>query len=1229
MPDQNGEFDLSELQDEQEFDLAEIAPLDPTSWKMPRGMEHLDPAHPEAYEMAQPSGASDRNRPANFGNPLVAAKEAFQKYIGAPASEAIMGMAGFDPSAPMPGNVSLAGTSHEAVAASLLQPYSGKAPSEKAQAALSAEVGSTGMSTPEGPEAGKAAGRIMEGLQIAGEAPMWAAVPEVRALRGAGAVAKAGNAALGGAGTGALGAAASQDRSILQGALFGAGMGGGVSLLGSGLAKALTPAAKVKQPVLVPHPTINESLLKARLQEEARRAQEMASGIEVPDMQLESGELIPATQARIRNPITGERTWEGAASFADAAKHNEAAIAATEAGSASVPQSAGYVEPELPSTAAATPTAKATAPATPNISSVGRTTPATSNVAAAANAATPPPAPNSPPVTPTPMIPPAPGQLAGAHPAAFKDIQDMANKMRLAQPSIAARVKDFLASPGVRGDPGVRHIANESKVARSLYKQAEDTMSAIEGSMGKYKQDTAFRKSLSELAEGRINAAKIEADHPEAWKKARDIIEPTLQEIEQNDQILRTMGYVPNAPNWMNDPDVSKYVARTYLSKTAKPGEWGKVAPQDVIDSGINYILKQNPGIAGTTEGRQRVANEVLDILNSGKSWEDIVSSASGPAWAAPFRNLKARQQIPAEIRALLGEISDGPYRIAHTIGTQRALIAQLQVAREVALNPAYTAAGPVIDAAGKWVQMPSIPSMGELGGKFVRPDIAAALGNAAHVAPRVSYITNKLMRFMKANVTVFGGVPAWTHEFVGNLDNSMLSGGLDITRPLASGKAFMRADSILRAYFKNPSSPEAAEMLEVFRLGAADMGWSRAELREANQRMLEVMRQQLKGKQSIWDVADSLKGIVAGGAKVYGKAGQAWDMVSLHMRTASYLNLRDKFVLQGMAPQEARRLAAQRVIMSFPSPHNLSAGVENMRSSALGFMAPFTTYLAEDARIRLQIPQRIAEGEVDLPVRMAVHYGLLGGAIAGASAYGMHKYGVSRAELDAANAEVTRGQGYYRPMQWAIPMRDDKGRLSVVDLTWLNPAFRLPQGDVVDPLWKRLATNTLLYPFEGGAAARPLQELAQAGGLAQQPPQYALRPGEAGLMVFLNQLNRSGFGGPAAVSRTVSLAQKAGQTEHVSPYREVLTPGQVAMNVAGIPTAAVTVPTEGQPSPQMAARGVEFQRSIRDLTESLRSAVVSSDTDRVARVRAMIDATIQDFKNVRTKVDAAKREKP
>lgn len=1179
---------------------ASVPPMDPGSWKFPKGMEKFDPANPAAAEASLHPPSSEMYVLGKAREGLVAGKEAVQKALKPAANFAVKVLQ--NPMAP---------PTRQAQERALLS---------SALSSYGADVRGTDVD-----QLGVAAPYAMPVADMVGQAPMFALLPEAKSTSLLG---KAGQAAALGAASGAASGALKREGDVVAETLVGAGMGAGASLLGAGakagLSKLFNKAPR--QPVLTQRPTINESVLRAQLEREAQLARERASGIEVPMMELETGEQIPATQARIRDPQTGKRTWEGAESYLDTAKHNEAALQ-----SGALPQSVGYEEPVLRGTVPASPTAKAAAASTPVTGATGPSTPAGPQaVAAAANAATPPPPAGSPTVQIPPPHTPAPGSMSQQHTQAFADIQATVNKVRFAQPTVAQRMKDFLLSPGVRGEPGLRHIANEAKVAKSLTAMSEDTMAAIEGAMGSTKRDLPFRKALSDLAEGRIDTAKIEADHPEAWAKIRKIIEPTLQEIDNNNQILQTMGYVPDSPAWMNDPEISKYVARLYLSKSAKPGAWGRVAPQETVDAGIDYIMQQNPKLTATVEGQQQLANEVLDLLNSGKSWEDIVGATDAPAWTKPFKNLKSRQQLPKEIRALLGEIEDGPYRIAHTIGTQRALISTLGVAREVALNPEWTANGPVIGATGKWVQMPSIPSMGPLAGKFVRPDVAEALGNAAHVAPRVSQITNRLMRFFKANVTVFGGVPAWAHEFVGNLDNAMLSGGFDITRPLATGKAFMRADKALRAYFKNPSSPEAQEMLEVFRLGAADMGWSRAEMRAANQNMLAVMDRELRKRKgdSLWNIMDVLPAIMKGGQKAYAKMGQAWDMVSLHMRTASYLNLRDKFILQGMAVPEARRLAAQRVIMSFPSPHNLSAGVENLRSSALGFVAPFTTYVAEDTRVRLQIAQRVAEGEVDLPIRMAVHYGILGGAIAGAGAYGMHKYGVTKEELDAANAEVTRAQGYYRPMQWAVPIRDDKGRLSVVDLTWLNPAFRLPQGDVVDPLYKRLATNTLLYPFEGGAAESTLRNLAQAAGGAQAPPEYKLRPGEAGLTVFLQQLNRSGFGGPAAISRMSTLAQKAGMTDAPRPFQEQLTTGQTAANMFGFPTQPVTVPAPGQPSKAMAARALEFERTIKDLTTALRQAVASGDQDRVARVRAMIDATIQDFKNVRTKVEAAQKSK-
>jgi hypothetical protein len=116
--------------------------------------------------------------------------------------------------------------------------------------------------------------------------------------------------------------------------------------------------------------------------------------------------------------------------------------------------------------------------------------------------------------------------------------------------------------------------------------------------------------------------------------------------------------------------------------------------------------------------------------------------------------------------------------------------------------------------------------------------------------------------------------------------------------------------------------------------------------------------------------------------------------------------------------------------------------------------------------------------------------------------------------------------------------------------------------------------------------------------------------------------MNQSGLAGPIAISRMATIARQAGVTGHNSPFQEVLTPGEAASTAMGFSAKGITV----GPGPQMAARSVEFERRMNDLKKAMTQAIVDGDSDRVGRLRTMIEAAIADFKQVQEKVAKAKK---
>lgn len=855
--------------------------------------------------------------------------------------------------------------------------------------------------------------------------------------------------------------------------------------------------------------------------------------------------------------------------------------------------------------------------------------------------AVPPPGPETVPVEPPVPPPPAPGQL----PNLGQDVmstQDIVQKAIRAHPSVGERMKDWLMSPAVRRGPGPAHIAAEIQAARNLEKTSEDTVRAIQGAAGStLKAGNDFDQAINELVGGREGAAlKLETQFPEAWKKARAVVEPQIAEIRQNHKILQQMGVVAEDPAWLNHGLESEYAARLYLAHMSKPGKWAQRLEKDfpdVLSAGIKEIERLNPSMAKTETGKQLLARQVMDWLNAGAPMEAF----QGATWAKPFKNLKAREDLPKAIRDMMGEVNSGTFRIAKTLGSQRAMIHQLGVMREVALNEGWASRVPQSAADGRlWEQIPDSVQFGPLRKMFVHPDVAKSINNSMTALKQADSLTASLLRMFKSNVTLYGGPAPWIHEFLGDMHYSVLAGGLDWTSPVDSMSAFKKAIKAHRAYSKNAAGAESADVLEALRLGAVDPGFSRAELRNAHANMMREMERVYSRQNSdLSGLMDGLGTVMEKGRRIHGSVGRAWDSVSSVMRLASYIKVRDELISQiahvkdagpeawRIAVQDARREAALRVRMSFPSPHNLGKGVDKLRSGNAGFVAPFTTYLAEDARIHMQVPGRI-KSEPGFTTRVAGNYALMAAVLGTAGAYLKAKNGITDEEISAAQQILPRSARYYRPSTVVLPMRIN-GKVALQDYSWLTAFGRLPQGDPLDPIANRVLTNALLYPVQGGVSEDPLRRVIAGAGGISAPPVYSTRESERSWTQIPMMLNRMGVLGPAAITRTVDLARQAGLTDDIpSPAKERKSAAEVALGAAGLPVQAPTIPAAGGTSPSMVGRVWEFQKELRALEQDLKNPNVLRDPAKKARILERRQLLIDDLKSAMDAVKTAQAQK-
>lgn len=768
-------------------------------------------------------------------------------------------------------------------------------------------------------------------------------------------------------------------------------------------------------------------------------------------------------------------------------------------------------------------------------------------------------------------------------------------------PGLAGKVKNFLMAPGLR--PGEQlELARKAlalRAARRIEDSAADNLRAFRAAAGKdFKMLGQFDQDLEKVVLGKAPLSSLEK-HGELWGRVKQQVQDMLQERDYlNDQLVK-MGYVPEElQSLRNAGDADLYAARMYFSKLLKPGEWAKHAPQKVLIEGQDFLRKQAEA-RGVFMTEVEVADEVRKLLGS----RDPLAALRASPLGTPFQHLKKLQDMPEPIRNLMGEVHSGLYRLTSSLGVQRALVSQLTLMEEIAANPQWASIGP----QPGFVQLPNLPQYGKAAGKFVAPDVAEAVVNLPETLSRSQAIMQSLVGTMKANV-VTASPRAHVRQTIQSFLSGVLAGGVDPTRPLKSAGNLRQAVDIMRAYRANPSGSGLPELMqEAKALGAVDVGFSAAEIKGAEKKMLEAVEDALAGQKTkmLWDVFPRLRQV---SEKFYDKAGRAYEASEQVFRLASYLAQREKLQLAGMPLKVAREEAARRVAMSFVSPGNVSDAVNKLRRGAAGAINPFLTPIVEDARIAATLPERL-KLEPDLRWRLGVTGMIVGAGYAGLKGL-QHLNGISDEEVAAARAIQPHGQQAFRTAQLPLAWRDEKGRVQFMDLSWMHTGLQLMRGDPSDAMWRRVLANTLYIPTSGGGFEEPTRKLVEASGLVTpQPPPPELREGEAGLMEWMRRLNATGLFGPTVIGEAARTGQQAGLWGYQAPTQETLTPGQATSKVLGVPIAPVTVPkTPFENSPSLNAKMLEDFRQAKDLKGQMRGAARQGASGRQEAIQQKAD---------------------
>ncbi len=742
------------------------------------------------------------------------------------------------------------------------------------------------------------------------------------------------------------------------------------------------------------------------------------------------------------------------------------------------------------------------------------------------------------------------------------------------QPKLAERIfgKSGLVSKHLLGPKDLMEQSRALNGVQALEASSNDLLNGLaQAAGGKKALLSAIDKDLNDVALGKQSLDSFAAKHGQLGQKLEALAKPLLAERDALERRIAELGGISDSMlQDKADGLVDKYLARMYMRNVLPAGKWAKLAPAQLLEDAAQSLTDrmQKAGDFWTTA---QVRDELLKVLQA----QDPMLALQGSTFfkSKAFDALKARKEIPPEIRAVMGELNSGMIRLSQSIANQRAIVAQLELMHGIAQNPQYYSHGPQ-----PHLYHEPVPNnrrlYGDLAGGYVTPEIYERVIQLPQIQRLAPNFMRSLIGFRKGNMVALGGLRPFVRSLVGNWQSSVIAGGLDVLRPIESGKAFSKAVAALSDYSKDPSGKSGfgKVILEMKRFGADWAGLGESELGKDSKYIRELMTRLGKEKGvDAFSFMEKMNHFTFDKYKLMQqKGGALLDFQDRLFRVANYIGLVEKFksnpgkYLPGIEPSQvdsaAASLAAQRINDSFMNAAHVGEKISNARGNMAGLVAPFLTSMSEEARILGMIPRRMSE-DPDLKWRL-MSWGLLGAAAFGGNSMLRQSNGISDAEVNAALQNRTDRSNYFRTGLLAAPWRDEKGRIELYDFSQYFLPGQMLQGHPDDALFARVLSNALLAPVDGAGTEQGVRTILEQTGLVRPlNMDRKLIEGEAGLRRTAETLMRLGMT-PGVVNQATEVSRKMGMTGARGQFEELMTPRQGAAYLMGAPLVGGANPT-------------------------------------------------------------------
>jgi len=480
--------------------------------------------------------------------------------------------------------------------------------------------------------------------------------------------------------------------------------------------------------------------------------------------------------------------------------------------------------------------------------------------------------------------------------------------------SLLQKIYKGVVSNHLRGPTAWAAFKTSLRASEVLQRSSEEIVRAAQKRFGNEFLSTVDRK-LDAYFKGYMTLDKVVEELPvelraEAYRFAQEL----NTEKMLNEQKMRELGILdPDA--YLRDSGLEDlYLARRYLLYALPQGRWARAlkdkSMQHILERGVDYIYdvlkKANPdkvvdGVVtevGLT--RDEVVYEVLELL---KERDPLAVIREGRTRLSPLKSLIARKDIPEPIRELLGEVHSGMFNIAHTLGTQRSLIARHTLYRDFAANPANWSPRPN-EALGHMYQIPENRRVfGDMAGKYVTKEAYEGLLTLQQTGVMSHRLLSTVAAVIKGNQTAMGGVGPLLNSTFGNLWSGLLAGGLDPTNIRRSGRAMYYAVRALFDHMEDPTGTTGYGWIvnEARLYGADFFGFSHEEV--GNPFARKLVRDWDKilpdgGEKDLFYIWKKINEYTFENYRnLQEKLGVALDMNDRLFRIQSYIALREKFL--------------------------------------------------------------------------------------------------------------------------------------------------------------------------------------------------------------------------------------------------------------------------------------------------------------------------------------------